>query len=64
MQNTLALRHFFLAIAVVAIWGSNFVVIKFALADLPPLLLLWRLSRQRYFCADQRSLGAISEPMA
>lgn len=38
MQNTLALRHFFLAIAVVAIWGSNFVVIKFALADLPPLL--------------------------
>jgi O-acetylserine/cysteine efflux transporter len=27
-----------LALAVVAIWGSNFVVIKFALAHLPPLL--------------------------
>lgn len=35
----LPLRHFFLALAVVAIWGSNFVVIKLALAHLPPLLL-------------------------
>ncbi|MFN3303017.1 MAG: EamA family transporter [Roseateles sp.] len=33
------LRHFLLALAVVAIWGSNFVVIKFALHTLPPLLL-------------------------
>nr|WP_205702764.1 EamA family transporter [Rubrivivax rivuli] len=32
-------RHFLLAVAVVAIWGSNFVVIKLALAQLPPLLL-------------------------
>lgn len=31
-------RHFLLALAVVAIWGSNFVVIKVALAHLPPLL--------------------------
>jgi O-acetylserine/cysteine efflux transporter len=38
MQNTLAMRHFLLAIAVVGVWGSNFVVIKYALADLPPLL--------------------------
>ena len=38
MQNTLTLRHFLLAVAVVAVWGSNFVVIKFALNDLPPLL--------------------------
>ena len=38
MHTTLALRHFMLAIAVVAVWGSNFVVIKYALADLPPLL--------------------------
>jgi len=35
---TLPLRHFLLALAVVAIWGSNFVVIKLALAQLPPLL--------------------------
>jgi O-acetylserine/cysteine efflux transporter len=34
----LPLRHFLLALAVVAIWGSNFVVIKVALAHLPPLL--------------------------
>jgi O-acetylserine/cysteine efflux transporter len=31
-------RHVLLAIAVVAVWGSNFVVIKIALAHLPPLL--------------------------
>lgn len=30
-------RHFLLALAVVAVWGSNFVVIKLALAHLPPL---------------------------
>lgn len=35
----LPLRHCLLALAVVAIWGSNFVVIKFALHTLPPLLL-------------------------
>ncbi|MBC7957277.1 MAG: EamA family transporter, partial [Cytophagales bacterium] len=31
-------RHLLLALAVVAVWGTNFVVIKLALADLPPLL--------------------------
>ncbi len=36
-NSTLPLRHFLLALAVVAIWGSNFVVIKVALAHLPPL---------------------------
>ena len=30
-------RHLLLALAVVAVWGSNFVVIKAALAHLPPL---------------------------
>ncbi|MBS1228401.1 MAG: EamA-like transporter family [Proteobacteria bacterium] len=38
MQRALPFRHFLLALAVVAVWGSNFVVIKFALAHLPPLL--------------------------
>ncbi|MDQ2860339.1 MAG: EamA family transporter [Pseudomonadota bacterium] len=32
-------RHALLALAVVAVWGSNFVVIKVALRELPPLLL-------------------------
>jgi O-acetylserine/cysteine efflux transporter len=32
-------RHALLALAVVAVWGSNFVVIKIALGALPPLLL-------------------------
>ncbi|MFN7446070.1 MAG: EamA family transporter [Curvibacter sp.] len=33
------LAHLLLALAVVAVWGSNFVVIKFGLTELPPLLL-------------------------
>ena len=38
MKTSLSLRHFFLALAVVAVWGSNFVVIKLALGHMPPLL--------------------------
>ena len=34
----LPLRHFLLALAVVAVWGSNFVVIKLALGHLSPML--------------------------
>ena len=37
--SRLPLRHALLALAVVAVWGSNFVVIKVALGTLPPLLL-------------------------
>ncbi len=37
-STTLPLRHLLLALAVVAIWGTNFVVIKIALLHLPPLL--------------------------
>ncbi|WP_300577233.1 EamA family transporter [Phenylobacterium sp.] len=33
----LPLSHLLLALAVVAVWGTNFVVIKFGLAELPPL---------------------------
>jgi len=36
---TLPLRHLLLALAVVVVWGSNFVVITQALEHLPPLLL-------------------------
>ncbi|MDR3371404.1 EamA family transporter [Rhodoferax sp.] len=38
MKQSLSLRHFLLALAVVAVWGSNFVVIKLALGQMPPLL--------------------------
>jgi O-acetylserine/cysteine efflux transporter len=37
--STLPARHLLLAVAVVAIWGTNFVVVKHALATLPPLTL-------------------------
>ncbi len=35
----LSLRHMLYAVAVVFIWGTNFVVIKYAVGHLPPLLL-------------------------
>ena len=38
MTRALPFRHLLLALAVVAVWGTNFVVIKYALAKLPPLL--------------------------
>jgi O-acetylserine/cysteine efflux transporter len=38
MPKALSLRHFLLALAVVTVWGTNFVVIKVALGHLPPLL--------------------------
>lgn len=38
MSASLPARHFFLALLVVAVWGTNFVVIKLGLAHLPPLL--------------------------
>lgn len=37
-QTALSLRHAFLALAVMAVWGSNFVVIRVGLDHLPPLL--------------------------
>lgn len=38
-RAALPLSHLLLALAVVAVWGTNFVVIKFALDTLPPLAL-------------------------
>src|SRR3990167_7702567 len=38
MSPGLPLRHLLLALAVVAVWGTNFVVIKLALGQIPPLL--------------------------
>jgi O-acetylserine/cysteine efflux transporter len=39
VQPLLRPAHLLLAVAVVAVWGTNFVVIKIALEHLPPLLL-------------------------
>jgi O-acetylserine/cysteine efflux transporter len=36
-MKMLPLRHVLLALAVVAVWGSNFTVAKLGLADIPPL---------------------------
>lgn len=36
-MKSLPLRHLLLALAVVAVWGSNFTVAKLALHDLPPV---------------------------
>ncbi len=36
--NPLTLRHFLLALAVVFVWGTNFVIVKYTLHDMPPLL--------------------------
>ncbi|OYU16194.1 MAG: EamA family transporter [Alphaproteobacteria bacterium PA4] len=38
MQSDFGLRPFLLALAVVAVWGTNFVVIRLGLDALPPLL--------------------------
>ncbi|MDB5698476.1 MAG: protein of unknown function transrane [Alphaproteobacteria bacterium] len=38
-SHRLSLRDFLLALAVVAVWGTNFVVIRLALDELPALLL-------------------------
>ena len=38
--NSLGALHFFLAFAVMAVWGSNFVVIKLGLDTLPPFLFV------------------------
>lgn len=38
MKSSISLRHFLLALGVVTVWGTNFVVIKVALGQMPPLL--------------------------
>jgi O-acetylserine/cysteine efflux transporter len=37
-KGGLSLTHFLLALAVMIVWGTNFVIIKLGLASLPPLL--------------------------
>ena len=47
-RGKLAPAHGLLALAVVAVWGSNFVVIKVGLRDLPPFLFA---ALRFFFCA-------------
>jgi len=47
VHGRLPWRHGLLALGVVAVWGTNFVVIKFALGTLPPLLF----ATLRFACA-------------
>ena len=58
-----------LALAVVFVWGTNFVVIKYALHDMPPLLFaalrFTLVVFPAIFSLNARlSRGAISPPMA
>ena len=46
-SNTLPASHLLLALAIVAVWGTNFVVIKLSLAAFPPFLF----AALRYTCA-------------
>ena len=50
--------HFFLALAVMAVWGTNFVVIKLALTHLPPL---W-LAAMRFACAFAPAVFFLKRP--
>lgn len=47
LPQSLSLRHALLALAVTAVWGSNFVVIHYGLEHLPPLLF----AALRFLCA-------------
>ena len=50
--------HLILAVAVMAVWGSNFVVIKLALDHLPPLLL----AALRFTCAFLPAAFVLKRP--
>lgn len=47
MDRTLPSTHFLLALLVMAVWGTNFVVMKFTLGQLPPVTL----AALRFTCA-------------
>lgn len=57
-MTALPWRHALLALAVVAVWGTNFVVIKTALDTLPPLLL----AVLRFGLALLPALGWVRKP--
>ncbi len=60
MATALPWPHLLLGLLVVAIWGTNFVVIKYALTDLPPLAL----AAARFSLAAFPALLLIRRPAA
>ena len=58
--DRLPLRHFLLALAVVAVWGTNFVVIRLALDHLPPLAF----ATLRFFFALVPAVFFLPRPQA
>jgi len=59
-SDRLPLRHFLLALAVVAVWGTNFVVIRLALDHLPPLAF----ATLRFFFALVPAVFFLPRPQA
>jgi O-acetylserine/cysteine efflux transporter len=57
-MDRVPLRHLLLALAVVAVWGTNFVVIREALDDLPPLML----ATLRFALVALPALGLVRRP--
>ncbi len=58
MTPHLPRAHFFLALAVMAVWGTNFVVIKLAVEVMPPLLL----ATLRFICVVLPAIFFIKRP--
>ena len=58
--SPLSVAHLALAVAVMAVWGTNFVVSKHALGDLPPLLF----ATLRYCCVLFPALLFVPRPAA
>jgi O-acetylserine/cysteine efflux transporter len=59
-SDRLPLRHFLLALAVVVVWGTNFVVIRLALDHLPPLAF----ATLRFFFALVPAVVILPRPQA
>jgi O-acetylserine/cysteine efflux transporter len=60
MKQSMSLADILTALAVVAIWGVNFVVIKIGLSDLPPVLF----TALRFLCAALPQVFFVPRPRA
>jgi O-acetylserine/cysteine efflux transporter len=58
LPQTLSVRHALLALAVTAVWGSNFVVIHYGLQHLPPLLF----AAMRFACVFSPAVFFLKRP--
>jgi O-acetylserine/cysteine efflux transporter len=60
LVKTMSVKHMFLALLVVAIWGCNFIFIKFSVAEISPLFLC----ALRFFLASIPAIFFIKPPAA